>query len=167
MSGDHEKPEVEIHPCILYHEKSGATAVRITGYIGSQRSASVRIYSELGDLSLGAVFIHRLGEIRDRTFENQQHRASGLNLLVAAIILWNTRYLNRVIAALSEVKDVPDHAPGEWGTEPKGGKLHGHSLRLASYAALKLSGLRAKHPSKLDGRGGVQALPSRLGGFYP
>jgi hypothetical protein len=36
-----------------------------------------------------AVFIHRLGEIRDRTFENQQHRASGLNLLVAAITLWN------------------------------------------------------------------------------
>jgi TnpA family transposase len=26
-----------------------------------------------------AVFIHRLGEIRDRTYENQQHRASGLN----------------------------------------------------------------------------------------
>jgi hypothetical protein len=25
-----------------------------------------------------AVFIHRLGEIRDRTYENQQHRASGL-----------------------------------------------------------------------------------------
>jgi TnpA family transposase len=34
-----------------------------------------------------AVFIHRLGEIRDRTYENQQHRASGLNLLVTAIIL--------------------------------------------------------------------------------
>ncbi|OYV35369.1 MAG: hypothetical protein B7Z81_08800, partial [Acidocella sp. 20-61-6] len=40
-----------------------------------------------------AVFIHRLGEIRDRTFENQKHRASGLNLIVTAIILWNTRYL--------------------------------------------------------------------------
>src|ERR1700737_3312957 len=56
-----------------------------------------------------AVFIHRLGEIRDRTYENQQHRASGLNLLVTAIILWNTRYLNRAIAALREVEDVPDH----------------------------------------------------------
>ena len=56
-----------------------------------------------------AVFIHRLGEIRDRTYENQQHRASGLNLLVTAIILWNTRYLNRAIAALREVEYVPDH----------------------------------------------------------
>src|SRR5208283_3818533 len=56
-----------------------------------------------------AVFIHRLGEIRDRTYENQQHRASGLNLVVTAIILWNTRYLKRAIAALREIEDVPDH----------------------------------------------------------
>ena len=56
-----------------------------------------------------AVFIHRLGEIRDRTYENQQHRASGLNLLVTAIILWNTRYLNRAITALREAEEVPDH----------------------------------------------------------
>lgn len=55
-----------------------------------------------------AVFIHRLGEIRDRTYENQQHRASGLNLVVTAIILWNTRYLERAISALREMEDVPD-----------------------------------------------------------
>jgi TnpA family transposase len=39
------------------------------------------------------VFFNRLGEIRDRSFENQRHRASGLNLVVAAITLWNTVYL--------------------------------------------------------------------------
>jgi TnpA family transposase len=55
-----------------------------------------------------AVFIHRLGEIRDRTYENQQHRASGLNLLVTAIILWNTRYLERAVTALRKVEDVSD-----------------------------------------------------------
>jgi TnpA family transposase len=44
-----------------------------------------------------AVFFHRLGEIRDRTFENQSYRASGLNLAVAAIILWNTVYLGRAV----------------------------------------------------------------------
>jgi TnpA family transposase len=55
-----------------------------------------------------AVFIHRLGEIRDRTYENQQHRASGLNLLVTAIILWNSRYLDRAITALRDVEPVPD-----------------------------------------------------------
>ena len=53
-------------------------------------------------------FIHRLGEIRDRTYENQQHRASGLNLLISAIILWNTRYLSRAVAVLRETEDVPD-----------------------------------------------------------
>jgi TnpA family transposase len=34
-----------------------------------------------------AMFFNRLGELRDRTLENQQHRASGLNLVVAAIAL--------------------------------------------------------------------------------
>ena len=47
-----------------------------------------------------AVFLNRLGEIRDRSFENQRYRASGLNLLVAAIILWNTVYLERAIQSL-------------------------------------------------------------------
>jgi hypothetical protein len=47
-----------------------------------------------------AVFFHRLGEIRDRTFENQRYRASGLNLAVAAIILWNTVYLARAVDEL-------------------------------------------------------------------
>jgi TnpA family transposase len=47
-----------------------------------------------------AVFFNRLGELRDRTYENQRYRASGLNLLVAAIVRWNTVYLERAISAL-------------------------------------------------------------------
>jgi len=47
-----------------------------------------------------AVFFHRLGEIRDRTFENQCYRASGLNLAVAVITLWNTVYLGRAVDEL-------------------------------------------------------------------
>ena len=50
--------------------------------------------------SPGAVFFHRLGEIRDCTFENQKYRASGLNLPAAAVILWNTVYLGRAVAEL-------------------------------------------------------------------
>ncbi len=49
-----------------------------------------------------AVFFNRLGEIRDRSFEQQQYRASGLNLVIAAIALWNTVYLDRVIKAWKE-----------------------------------------------------------------
>ena len=48
------------------------------------------------------MFFNRLGELRDRTYENQRHRASGLNLVVAAIVLWNTVYIERVIKALRE-----------------------------------------------------------------
>jgi TnpA family transposase len=47
-----------------------------------------------------AVFFNRLGEIRDRSYEQQRYRASGLTLVTAAIILWNTVYMERVIEAL-------------------------------------------------------------------
>jgi TnpA family transposase len=58
-----------------------------------------------------AVFFNRLGEIRDRSYENQRHRASGLNLLVAAIILWNTTYLQR---AVDHLRDQGHHpAPSD------------------------------------------------------
>lgn len=47
-----------------------------------------------------ALFYNRLGELRDCSFENQRYRASGFNLVVAAIVLWNTFYLERAIQAL-------------------------------------------------------------------
>lgn len=49
-----------------------------------------------------AVCFNRLGEMRDRSFENQAYRASGVNLLVAAIILWNTRYLELAYDELTQ-----------------------------------------------------------------
>jgi TnpA family transposase len=47
-----------------------------------------------------AVCIHRLGRIRDRSLENQAVRASALNLVTAAVVLWNTVYLGRAIDVL-------------------------------------------------------------------
>lgn len=47
-----------------------------------------------------AVFFHRVGKLRDRRFEHQRYRASGLNLVVAAIVLWNTVYLERAVQRL-------------------------------------------------------------------
>src|SRR5260370_15790809 len=47
-----------------------------------------------------AVFLCRVGEIRDRSFEQQRYRASGLNLVTAAIVLWNTVYLERATNSL-------------------------------------------------------------------
>ena len=60
------------------------------------------------------------GEIRDHSFEQQRYRASGLNLVTAAIILWNTVYLERATHALrahgQEVDDsLPQHlSPLGW-----------------------------------------------------
>ena len=34
---------------------------------------------------------------RDRSFEQQRYRASGLNLVTAAIVLWNTVYLEKSV----------------------------------------------------------------------
>lgn len=53
-----------------------------------------------------AVLFNRLGEVQDRSFENQHHRASGLNLLVAAITLWNTVYLERAVMRLQQSQTV-------------------------------------------------------------
>ena len=62
-----------------------------------------------------AIFFCQLGELRDRTFENQAYRASGLNLIVAAVILWNTRYLELAAADLGVGSDTMRHiAPLGW-----------------------------------------------------
>jgi transposase len=44
-----------------------------------------------------ALFFQRQGEFRDRTFENQSFQASGLTLVTAAIVHWNTVYLDRAV----------------------------------------------------------------------
>jgi len=45
-----------------------------------------------------ALRIGRQGEIRDRTSEGQHFRMSGLNLLTAIIIYWNTKHLGQAVA---------------------------------------------------------------------
>jgi TnpA family transposase len=60
-----------------------------------------------------AVFFNRLGEMRDRRFENQRYRASGLNLVAAAIILWSTVHLERAIRSLRKLgQPFDDFPPG-------------------------------------------------------
>jgi TnpA family transposase len=65
-----------------------------------------------------AVFFHRQGEIRDRTFENQSFRASGLSLITAAIVHWNTVYLDRVVQHLrAQGGTIPDDLLAHVGWE--------------------------------------------------
>ncbi len=54
-----------------------------------------------------AVCFHRLGRLRDRTAELQQHRASGLALVTAAIALWNSVYLGRALDAPRPGRPAP------------------------------------------------------------
>jgi len=57
-----------------------------------------------------AVFFHERGEIRDRSFESQAFRASGLNLVVSAIVHWNTVYIERAVTPLRNARrEIPDH----------------------------------------------------------
>lgn len=56
-----------------------------------------------------AVFFHRAGALYDRTVDDQQHRASGLNLVIAAIALWNTVHLERAVTLMrQEGKTIPE-----------------------------------------------------------
>ena len=57
-----------------------------------------------------AVALHRLGRFRDRSHENQASRAATLNLVVAAIVLFNCRYLGRVLDALRSAGERIDPA---------------------------------------------------------
>lgn len=64
---------------------------------------------EAGNDLREAVLFSRLGQIRDRACESQQHRARGLNLLVAATVLRNTRHLEAAITALrGRGRAIPD-----------------------------------------------------------
>lgn len=57
-----------------------------------------------------AVNLHRLGRYRDRSQENLSIRASALNLVVTAIIYWNTIYTGRAIDVLRDAgQTIPEH----------------------------------------------------------
>ena len=48
-------------------------------------------------------------KICDRSFEQQCYRASGLNLVSTAIVLWNTAYLKQATQALREASKLTDN----------------------------------------------------------
>ena len=52
-----------------------------------------------------AVFFNRLGEIRDRSYQQQAYRAGGLELVTSAIVLWNTVYMEKAVQFMSERGD--------------------------------------------------------------
>lgn len=56
-----------------------------------------------------AIYTFRQGRIIDRSHEAQQYRASGLNLVIAAIVYWNTIYMDAAAQHLrSTLVSVPE-----------------------------------------------------------
>lgn len=56
-----------------------------------------------------AIYTFRQGRVIDRSHEAQQHRASGLNLVTAAIVHWNSIYMADAVALLrAQGEIVPD-----------------------------------------------------------
>jgi TnpA family transposase len=98
-----------------------------------------------------AVCLNRLGEIRDRSFENQRHRASGLNLIVAAITLWNTVYLERAASLLAK-------------SHPLDPSLLQHVSPLG-WEHVNLTGDYTWHSNKRVAKGGFRPLRLPRNGF--
>nr|WP_029905107.1 Tn3 family transposase [Prevotella sp. 10(H)] len=44
-----------------------------------------------------AIFFGKRGELRERELQDQLQRASALNILIDAICVWNTKYLEKAI----------------------------------------------------------------------
>ncbi len=53
--------------------------------------------SEARHALAGAVFTQKQGRLTDRSVESQEFRASGLNLVTAVIVYWNTLYMGRAV----------------------------------------------------------------------
>ena len=55
-----------------------------------------------------AVFAHSQGRIYDRSDAAQQKRAMALNMVIAAIVFWNTLYMDKATTHLARRGQVPD-----------------------------------------------------------
>jgi TnpA family transposase len=60
------------------------------------------------------------GRIADRGAEAQQFRASGLNLVIAAIVFWNSTY---IADALAHLHEIGEPAPDTWLPHNNSGRV--------------------------------------------
>ena len=69
---------------------------------GEAENALKRAFAgSLGPMAFARLLFHRVGRIRDHGLQAQSHRASAVNLVACAIVLWNTTYLQAAIERLS------------------------------------------------------------------
>ena len=75
-----------------------------------------------------AIYAHKQGRVTDRTFANQNFRASGLNLVIAAIVYWNTLYMERAVEhlrtnSIDASDDLLAHVAPEAASKPRHNSL--------------------------------------------
>jgi Tn3 transposase DDE domain len=106
-----------------------------------------------------AVCFNRLGEIRDRSFDNQRHRASGLNLIVAAITLWNTVYLESAASLLAKYHplDLSRYLLSAGSTSTSRAITHGTQIK----GWLKVGSDPSEYPEMASARLSVDKFPFR------
>ncbi|MFH0337679.1 Tn3 family transposase [Clostridium perfringens] len=56
-----------------------------------------------------AIFFGKQGELRERTMQNQLQKASALNLIINAINIWNTLYLEKAISYKESIGEYIDY----------------------------------------------------------
>lgn len=92
----------QLEKTIFILEYLGDPALRKRVQRGLNRSEAVNSIAR-------ALFSGQRGELRDRLFQDQVHRASCLHLLIAAIGAWTTPYLATAVEKLrAEGEDIPD-----------------------------------------------------------
>lgn len=104
----------------------------IAGQRSAQKDPAGLNKGEAQNALAQVLFCKQVGQRRDRRIENQSSRASDLNRLVAAIILWNTSCLEQVVAV-----DTPDEfarhiVPLGWERDDRLAPDQLRSLRIAS-----------------------------------
>lgn len=74
-----------------------------------------------------AIFVHGVGRLRDHGLQAQTHRASTVNVVLRAIILWSPTYLQAALSALAKAgRPVPDEHLAHLSPPP--GRRHRHVL---------------------------------------
>ncbi len=55
-----------------------------------------------------AIFFGKRGELRERELQDQLQRASALNILINAICVWNTKYLEKAVDYLKTIENLDE-----------------------------------------------------------
>jgi TnpA family transposase len=82
-----------------------------------------------------AICTFKQGRIADRSTEAQQYRASGLNLLIAAIVYWNSTYMADAVVHLRATGEV---VPDEWLTHTSPRSVGSTSVRRVIFSGIGL-----------------------------